>query len=317
MRLAAILVPSIVFLGVGCAKHPSGSLTKLRQQIEELAQDQAQNKKLIEELNNRLFLLEDKVDTSRVAIERKGAPPRLPVIRLLPGQGPPDSGEQEGEEGSEDVDEMENGRAPKEGDGTASPSALVEDQSVSYGGEATRQGPRPVLRLHEGPGESSGSSRLSLKGPDPSSVTEKLDVVPLPDRKTAMKKRSSSSVKPMKDYQSALSMYRSGKFGAAADAFRSFIGRHTRHAYADNALYWLGECFYDMKNFKVALKMFRRVVEEYPTGNKAPDALLKMAYCYLKMEETANARTVLAQLMESFPKSRVAHLASETLDRIQ
>ena len=72
-----------------------------------------------------------------------------------------------------------------------------------------------------------------------------------------------------------------------------------------------------MKNYRLALKMFRRVVEEYPTGNKSPDALLKMAFSYLKLKEKANARTVLAQLVESFPRSPVARLASKTLVKIQ
>jgi tol-pal system protein YbgF len=121
----------------------------------------------------------------------------------------------------------------------------------------------------------------------------------------------------MRAYQTALSKYRAGKYAHAAEAFRSFVSRYAKHAYTDNALYWLGECFYDMKNYRLALKIFRRVVEDHPTGNKAPDALLKMAYSYLKLKEKANAKTVLAQVVQSFPKSQVARLASQTLVKIQ
>jgi len=82
-------------------------------------------------------------------------------------------------------------------------------------------------------------------------------------------------------------------------------------------MYWLGESLYDMKQYRRALKIFRRVVEEYPTGNKAADALLKMAYSYLQLQDKANARTVLAQVLEIFPQSRVAQLASKTLAELQ
>ena len=130
-------------------------------------------------------------------------------------------------------------------------------------------------------------------------------------------KRTHADTTPMKDYKAARAMYVAGQMSRAAAAFRTFVKRHTSHSYADNALYWLGECLYDSKNYRLALKMFRRVVEEYPTGNKAPDALLKMGFSYIKLEERSNARTVLAQLVQSYPRSRVARLASDALVRIQ
>jgi tol-pal system protein YbgF len=147
-------------------------------------------------------------------------------------------------------------------------------------------------------------------------VTEKLPVRPLPGAEAA-RRVARGEVVPRRAYEAALALYRSGKMSAAAKSFRRFIARHAGHAYADNALYWLGECFYDMEDYRQALKMFRRVVEEYPDGHKAPDALLKMGYSYLKLNETGNARTILAQLVGSYPDSRVARLASQTLVKIQ
>jgi tol-pal system protein YbgF len=196
---------------------------------------------------------------------------------------------------------------------------MVEGRKVEFRGAASRiESNRPILTLH-GPSTERAPARAAraapLTGPDPSTVNEKLGVVPLPSRKAL--RHAVSGVKPMQDYKLARSKYLSGKLSEAASAFKAFINRYTRHDYADNALYWLGECFYDMKNYRLALKMFRRVVEEYPTGNKAPDALLKMGFSYLKLKEKGNARTILAQLVDSFPRSQVARLASDTLVKIQ
>lgn len=312
-RLAGLTLVALLALS-GCASRSGGSLDKLKQRIEELAQAQAESQKRVEELNNRIFLLEDKVDTSRVAMESSGARPQLPVIRLKPQldpEEPPEAGAPQG-----DPPRAEEEEPPQLA------SSVVEEKRVDYAGEARREGPRPVLRLYgseTGTGAPSRRVAAPLPGPDPSAVKETLPVVPLPPRKVARRAatRPKPAVAPMREYESALSMYRSGKYAAAADAFRGFVARYTRHAYADNALYWLGECAYDVKDYRLALKIFRRVVEEYPAGNKAPDALLKMGFSYIKLKESDNAKTVLAQLVESFPKSQVARLASETLVRIQ
>jgi tol-pal system protein YbgF len=315
--LGALLLVALV----GCGASRGSNLDRLKKQLDELAQSEAESKKRIEELNNRIFLLEDRVDTSRVAAERSGKPPRLPVIRLRPNE---DGVVEETESHLSAADEPED---PALEDDPPPPSpkprSVVEDKVVTFRGAARQMGgKRPVLRLYGSSGSRrTGSNAVAapLPGPDPSTVKEKLGVVPLPSRATVRRARKGTTrnVKPMLDYKSARALYESGKFSAAAEAFRTFVKRYTQHDYADNALYWLAECFYDMKNFRLALKMFRRVVEEYPTGNKAPDALLKMGFSYLKLKERKNARTILAQLVESFPKSQVARLASETLVKIR
>ncbi len=46
---------------------------------------------------------------------------------------------------------------------------------------------------------------------------------------------------------------------------------------ADNAQYWIGECFYSQKKFQEAKEGFAAVAEHFPFGNKVPDALYKEA----------------------------------------
>jgi tol-pal system protein YbgF len=332
MRVASLVGLVAVFSQTGCTAHTPVESGKLNDRIEELAQKSSTLQKQIEEMQNRLFLLEDKVDTSRVAIERS-KPLQLPVVRLKPR---PAENENEGGEGSssrtfkeegEQLDEeVEPGAEPVGG------RSMVSKRPVLYQGEAARSGPRPVLKLHEsGGGGSSSSNHGSMVtiGPDPSGVNEKLPVIPLPRRgseASASAKGSAtagrpaapgrSDVVPMQDYQSAMAKYRAGDYAAAADAFKAFYHRYPQHAYADNALYWMAECSYDTKSYRVAVKLFRQVVEQFPSGNKAPDALLKMGYCYVQLRDSKNARTILGQVLESYPRSQVARLASEAMAKL-
>lgn len=315
MKKTTVLVYGVALVATvaGCGEGPKQTdLSRLRKRVEELSQKLTARTRQLEGVSNRLFLLEDKVDTSRVAIQRRGqaAPMRLPVVRIRP----------------EDVAEPPRGRRAGRAEVIRTPDArsggrsIVAQEDVEYAGAATRRqaGRRPVLRLN---GESVGAAVASrpLNGPDPAGVREKLPVVAMPKRKIAraMAKEPPPKVGAMRDYNTALTQYRAGRYPRAAKGFKAFVARYPKHAYADNAMYWLGECQYALASFRQALKTFRLCVEKHPNGNKAPAALLKMGFSYLKLNEKHNARTVLAQVVEIFPRTGVARLASATLSKLQ
>ncbi|MCK5795785.1 MAG: tol-pal system protein YbgF [Deltaproteobacteria bacterium] len=314
-----------IFFAPGCASTSAPQVKKLKERLADLSQSEAAREKQLETLSNRVFLLEDKVDTSRVALARRRRPQpvRLPVVRIRPG----------------DSDAVEVGARESTGmrrvRGLGSGRSLVASEDVEYEGAATQnQGPRRVLRLRGRPAEAAAPSSRApssrapssrapssrrLSGIDPSTVKDKIPVVPVAKGKIAraMAKAAPGSTVAMRAYTKALTSYRTGRYSAAASSFRSFLGRYAKHSYADNALYWLGECFYDLKNFRLSAKMFRRVVEEYPNGNKAPAALLKLGFSYMKLNEKKNARTVLAQVVEIFPRTGVSRLARRELKRLK
>lgn len=122
---------------------------------------------------------------------------------------------------------------------------------------------------------------------------------------------------PRAQYQRYYDALKAGNHTFAIAGFRNFIERFPNHEYADNARYWLAEAFYDKRDYRAALTEFRRVVREYPQGNKVPDALLKIAYCQLALGETAEARAVLARVIETFPQSNPAALAAQRLETLK
>jgi tol-pal system protein YbgF len=316
---AVSVIGLVVMMAGGCAARSPTDQAGQQRRVEELAQQGAALQQQLEEMQNRLFLLEDKVDTNKVAMER-GRPVRLPVIRLRPGAAdqdaeeagvpaqPPTAGDGRGEDASASA--VDDAGEPQPVGGRS----MVARPPVLYQGEARRHGPRPLLRLH-GSGALPSEAAPAALLPEPAGVKEKLPVIPMPKVTAATAARADG--RSMHDYQEALAKYRAGSFQAAAEAFREFFHRYNQHAYADNALYWQGECWYDLRNYRGALKFFRQVVEQYPTGNKAPDAMLKMAFCYVRMKDKRNARAVLGQVMENYPHSRVAKLASEAMAKLE
>lgn len=118
-------------------------------------------------------------------------------------------------------------------------------------------------------------------------------------------------------YDAAMAVYKSGQLERAEAAFTEFARRHSRHDYADNALYWQGEAAYDQHHYADALAAFTAVVERYGGGNKAPDALLKIGLCYRQLGDLPNARDVLDKLIAAYPGERASDIARVKLAEIE
>ncbi|MCB9556707.1 MAG: tol-pal system protein YbgF [Deltaproteobacteria bacterium] len=294
------LAPLLAVLG--CAGTSQKRVATLKRQLDSLAQRERANQQRIEELNNRLYLLEDRLETNRVAQARRSDKPiHLPVVRLGPA--------------GQRLDDEKSALPARQPE----PPSLVASSEVEYSGAAQmRTAKRPLLRLH---GDHQSRLRVVATPPGgelvPAASSEQLPVVPLPRAPAKPPTVSRKKGEAERLYQRALADYRAGRVAQAERAFAQLAKRFPTHDFADNALYWLGEARYDRRQFDSALGAFRRVVEEHPKGNKAPDALLKMGYCYMQLKQTDSARTVLAQLVEIFPGTRVAKLATDALGRLK
>jgi tol-pal system protein YbgF len=215
-----------------------------------------------------------------------------------------------------------------EGDSAALPGAtgpyLSLETPVEYVGEAARTSTRPVLRLHgsEKPASSrKGARSLSsaiaaeLEGPDATAPTKRTETrargsAPLASSRTV---RQRPKARPLDLYETALAALRAHDHERALAGFRRFVALHPHHDYADNAQYWMGECFYDQGDYTHAAEEFRRVVERYPHGNKVPDAMLKLGFSLAADGDPAAATRVLASLVKGFPRNQAARLASQRL----
>jgi tol-pal system protein YbgF len=94
------------------------------------------------------------------------------------------------------------------------------------------------------------------------------------------------------------------------------VHRYPHHDYADNAQYWLGECFYDQKRYDKAAPEFRAVITRWPTGNKAPDAMLKLGFSLLALGDADKGGKVLREVPATYPRTEAARLASERLAQL-
>ena len=120
-----------------------------------------------------------------------------------------------------------------------------------------------------------------------------------------------------KEYDAAFALMKQGYYDRAVKGFREFNSKHPQSALADNAQYWSAEGNYVLRNYKVALEEFNRVVSEYPQSTKIPDARLKIGYTYYELGKYAEARKVLGDVSTRYAKTTVGKLAVARLEKMK
>lgn len=118
------------------------------------------------------------------------------------------------------------------------------------------------------------------------------------------------------EYDAAFTLMKQGLYEKAIKAFREFLAKHPQSGLADNAQLWVAEGNYVLRNYKLALEEFNKVLN-YPQSSKAPDALLKIGYVHYELGAYDKARKTLTDVQERYPGTGVAKLAATRLDKMK
>jgi tol-pal system protein YbgF len=279
-------------LFAGCADTTSAAqLADLQKRLDSEMRRTAASEHKIDELENRVFLLTDQVESQKVAAIRRSKQP-LPIVRLKPDAAPADDVPSDG--GEDIVFEG----AAKSSDPAHTVIRIDGTRVVSH--REAKSEPRSEPRFSD--------SDTSVHD------EENLGVAPVPS--IHQSEHAPPAAEPLALYKSAYDDLRAGKHEAAEHGFREFVKKYPHHDYADNAQYWLGECFYDQRAFDRAAPEFRAVVQRWPTGNKAPDAMLKLGFSLLALGDVDRGRATLRAVDSTYPRTEAARLASERLAQL-
>ncbi len=128
----------------------------------------------------------------------------------------------------------------------------------------------------------------------------------------------SASSAEMVQYRQAYGAWRRGEVQACIEGFREFLQNYSTSPYADDALYWMADCYYKQGDQEKAILRFAKVVEMYPTGNKAPDALYRQGEVLLNLGPSYSnaARDVFQRVLAEYPESPRADEAQRQLERL-
>jgi tol-pal system protein YbgF len=114
-------------------------------------------------------------------------------------------------------------------------------------------------------------------------------------------------------YEAAQNQRRVGNYQGAIAAFQNFVLQFARSPLAHRAQYWIGDSYYNLRDFKNAIANQQKLISTYPESASVPDALLNIASSYIELGDTASAKKTMDNLVARYPSSEAAEKAKRRL----
>jgi tol-pal system protein YbgF len=117
-------------------------------------------------------------------------------------------------------------------------------------------------------------------------------------------------------YNNALRDYNAGKNDLASQEFSDYLKFYPSTDLAGNAYFYLAEINYKQGNFQNAVKNYDQVLQNFPTGNKAPAADLKKGLSLIELGQKEDGIAELKHVVQRYPHSNEAMQARERLRKL-
>ena len=114
-------------------------------------------------------------------------------------------------------------------------------------------------------------------------------------------------------FSSAMANFRAQELGQAVLELTDLITRFPDHALAASAQLWIGEAYYQQRDYRQSLVELRRVLDTYPKSPQVADALLKTGLCHRALGDRAAARTSWERVVREHSSSAAAGQARSLL----
>lgn len=121
------------------------------------------------------------------------------------------------------------------------------------------------------------------------------------------------SLSPKEVFDMAYSDYLKGSFALAIDGFTIYREQFTDSPLADDALYWIGECYFSQKKFEQAVNQFNDLILDYPQGDKVAAAYLKKGISLTELGKKEDALLVFKLLVFKYPLEEETKIAQQKI----
>lgn len=282
-----LVVAAVALAALGCAETRSSMKKRIQDLEREVTRVQAEKANLASrytDLDDKLLVLEKKKDCDSARDPRKG----LDVIRLRPDEESLDirSGEQ------------------------VVPFVAYDEVKE----DPDDKGKRPVLTL-------AGSPRSSYAPAQRERFDNSVPLTGEGDNLGVVNTSATSSQPtpsgPMDAFHEAYRDYSNKAYARALEGFSKFLADHPDHSYADNAMFWRGECMLAQGQILKAIGEYERLLRRYPRSEKSPSALYRIGFSYDKMNDRAKASEYYFKVVDSHPGTDAARRASRRMAAIR
>lgn len=117
-------------------------------------------------------------------------------------------------------------------------------------------------------------------------------------------------------YNNALRDYNAGKNDLAVQEFGDYIKFYPNTDLTGNSYFYLADIEYRQGNFAQAAKDYDQVMQNFPSGNKAPAAQLKKGLSLIELGQKQEGAAELRHVIQRYPQSNEAVQARDRLRKL-
>jgi tol-pal system protein YbgF len=124
------------------------------------------------------------------------------------------------------------------------------------------------------------------------------------------------NLSPQEIYNMAYADYLKGNYELAIDGFKIYLNNFSQSPFADNALYWIGECYFSQKEYEEAISRYNELILNFPLGDKVPAAYLHKGISLMELDRNEEAMSVFKLMVSKYPLEEETKIAQEKIKEL-
>jgi tol-pal system protein YbgF len=162
--------------------------------------------------------------------------------------------------------------------------------------------------------EGTGENQEEIAEPPPDE--EAGEEPPIEEKEKEQKSPLPPNLSPQEIYNMAYADYLKGNFSLAIDGFKIYLDNFGQSPFADNALYWIGECHFSQKEYEEAISRYNQLILDYPLGDKVPAAYLHKGISLMELDRKDEALSVFKLMVSKYPLEEETKIAQEKIKEL-
>jgi TolA-binding protein len=123
--------------------------------------------------------------------------------------------------------------------------------------------------------------------------------------------KPSAATSPEDLWKLGSTAFEASRYNDAIDIFKRLTQTYPTHDRADDAMYFRGQSYTNLKDWEKAIGVYQQLVDKYPDGSLTDDGLYFAALAAQQLKQCTEARTYLGIIKSKYGKSNVAKQAGE------
>ncbi|HEX2686912.1 MAG TPA: tetratricopeptide repeat protein [Kofleriaceae bacterium] len=123
--------------------------------------------------------------------------------------------------------------------------------------------------------------------------------------------KATASSSPEELWKLGTAAFEAARYNDAIDVFKRLSQTYPTHERADDAVYFRGQSYGNLKDWDHAIGVYQQLYDKYPDSSLADDGLYFAAIAARELKNCTEARTYLGLVKQKYPKSNVIKQADE------